>query len=379
MATDHSQRLMPPRATMRSRMSAFRRTEDAVTPVVGTILVLGITIVGMAAVLAWGAPTIEAIQAQNAQVAMVGEFEDLRASSIELSIPDASRIPTVVLPRGTLGIGQGTHIMVTADHASSSCDFHVTNWNNAVPDLQASYSGATCGTPGAGETKTLEVLQVVGSNTVTKTTVANPAAAGTVGITTGDFGQGNWLFRLTNGAANPTIYAQAWLFDTDRVSWTLGTGRGTVAAYYDLGGVFSVDGPATYVEKGPSLQESDAGSSVYSLRLRTLTDSGGSSVITGRGSYQVFLGLVGNYARINGDQGQAYRLRFDLQGDLGESWCNTFLARNDSLAGDPYVEDGTMPCKQSSTTAVRSLTYTRGGTPFTAEVIHASMLVSLGL
>ena len=355
----------------RARAGRALPGDEAVTPVVGTLLILAITIVGMAGILAWGAPTIESIQAQNAQAAIVGEFEELRASAIELSIPDASRIPTVNLPKGSLGVEQGTRVMVTANHATAACDFHVTDWSDTTSPTSVTVALVGCNTVG---TDLLEVLQVAGSNTITK--YSGVAASGAVTVAGVDFTQGNWLFRVTdNAATNPTVRAQAWLFDSDRISWELPTSSGTVAAHYDLGAVFSDDRGSVFLEKGPSLQENEFGANVYALRVRTLTDAGGTSGISGRGAYQVFLGLVGNHVRVDSDE--VYRLRYDFQGDLAESWCGVLMLRNNGLSGAAYAEDDTLRCQQANAAAVRSVVYTKSGTLFALEVIHASMRVTL--
>lgn len=351
----------------RARAGRALPGDEAVTPVVGTLLILAITIVGMAGILAWGAPTIESIQAQNAQSAIVGEFEELRASAIELSIPDASRIPTVNLPKGSLAIEQGTRVMVTANHVTG-CDFRATDWSGASPDTTVSFAGFAC-----TGTTTLEILQVAGSNTITKSTAAPAAAVTVAGV---DFSQGNWLFRLTDGdATDPAVQAQAWLFDSDRISWELPTSSGRVAAHYDLGAVFSDDRGSVFLEKGPSLQENEFGANVYALRVRTLTDAGGTSGISGRGAYQVFLGLVGNHVRVDDD---TFSLRYDFQGDLAEAWCGTLILRNSGLSGAAYTEDGALPCVQADSAAVRSVTYAKSGSAvFALEVIHASMRITL--
>src|SRR5687768_5034094 len=113
-----------------SRRSRAADGESAVTPVIGAILILAITILGIAGVLYWGAPMIDRIQAQNAQVAVVGEFQDLRDASSVLSVPDHSRFPTIVIPRGDLGLEKGTRIMVTSDRDTGNmgCDFRITHW-----------------------------------------------------------------------------------------------------------------------------------------------------------------------------------------------------------------------------------------------------------
>ncbi len=381
---------------MCSRMPARSRpaqepAQEAVSPVVGTLLVLAITVVGMAGIMLWGAPTIEAVQAQNAQVGVVGEFEELRASSIDLSIPDASRIPTVNVARGSLGIEAGTRMMVAADHDASNtgCDFHVTGWNGASPDTTVTVATTGCRTVVASGCTAvqacLEVLEVVGSNTVKRTITTFAGGVATVaGV---DFSRGDWLFRLSDGSAVPAesaIYAQAWLVENDAITWRLSTTNGGVAAAFDLGAVFSSIGDADFVEKGPSLQESEFASGVFAFRLRTLDDTGSVAAVSGRGSHEVFLGLVGNHARI--DRTDVNKLRLDMAGLMSESWCNLFVQRNQVLGTTSYAEDATLPCTQSSASAMRSVTYVRRDpatsavmTPFEVEVLHADIRVTLSV
>lgn len=354
--------------------------ESAVTPVVGTLLVLSITIIGMVGIMAWGAPTIESIQAQNAQVAMVGEFEDLRASSIELSIPDASRIPIINLPRGTLGIERGTRLMVTANHYNAACDLHVTGWNDATPtSVDVQLTGCNDGND------QLEILQVVGSNTISKHSVA--AAGGAVTVAGVDFTTGSWLFRITDGTApGAAVRAQAWLFETERVAWSLPTSSGTVGAFFELGAVFSDDAGAVYLEKAPSLQENEFGANVYALRVRTLSNPGGTTTVSGQGSFQVFLGLVGNHVRVDA---ATYSVRYDFAGDYAESWCGALKLRNSGLAdldanGVPdaaYADQPGYTCQApSNAEAIRSVRYANGSAaPFAFEVIHATMRVTLSV
>ncbi len=110
--------------------------EVAVSAVIGTIMILAITVIGIAGVLYYGAPTIDRIQSRNAQVAMEGSFETLRASVQELSVPDHARYPSINLPSGILGLEPGDRFLITADHDSafSSCDLHVTDWSDAGAD-----------------------------------------------------------------------------------------------------------------------------------------------------------------------------------------------------------------------------------------------------
>src|SRR5687767_12502039 len=82
--------------------------DEAVSPVIGTILILAITVIGIASLLLWGGPTLERVQSQNAAVAMQGEFEGLRDASQELSVPDHSRFPAISMPSGEVSLAPGT-------------------------------------------------------------------------------------------------------------------------------------------------------------------------------------------------------------------------------------------------------------------------------
>ncbi len=62
-----------------------RRRDAAVSPVVGMILVLGISVVGIATVLYWGLPAISNLQASVEFRAVVNQFEDLDSTVDELT------------------------------------------------------------------------------------------------------------------------------------------------------------------------------------------------------------------------------------------------------------------------------------------------------
>src|SRR5688572_28001382 len=151
-----------------SRRSRAPDGESAVTPVVGAILILAITILGIAGVLYWGAPMIDRIQSRNSQVAVVGEFQDLRDASSILSVPDHSRFPTIVIPRGELSLEEGTRIMVTSNRDYDgtandfpNCDFRVTNanWDGSPTSTVSTATTTGCRTTGTS----LKVYSVSGS------------------------------------------------------------------------------------------------------------------------------------------------------------------------------------------------------------------------
>ncbi|MCA1820106.1 MAG: hypothetical protein LC620_08695, partial [Halobacteriales archaeon] len=120
--------------------------DAGVSAVIGTILILAITIVGIAALMLWGGPTIDRVQADNAASAMEGEFEGLRDASQELSVPDHSRFPAVALPRGEIAMTEGTRFLVAANHDAThpTCDLDVKGWAAAAPTSQVTVSATGC-------------------------------------------------------------------------------------------------------------------------------------------------------------------------------------------------------------------------------------------
>jgi hypothetical protein len=362
---------------LHSQRSRAPQSESAVTPVIGAILILAITILGIAGVLVWGAPMIDRIQARNAQVGVVGEFQDLRDASSVLSVPDHSRFPTLVIPRGELSLQEGTRIMVTSDrdyHATltdyPACDFRITNLEQPVA-LPATWtigwSAVGC-RPGA----TVEVYSVSGS------TVVSTGA-------TQDFSQGDWLFRLAHASCiDGGVCAEAWLHSGDQVSWAFESATGLRTVTYESGAIFSLTDGTLFLEREPNLGDTVFGSNYFGLWLRSLTAADYSS-ISGAGSHQVYLSLLGNYDRV--ESSTVTRLRFDFVGDMAESWCNALLARDISLASASYqsqvTDCGVIPSAQTQ----RSVCYSLVTDPctssptsaFTFRFLHARIYTSLSI
>ncbi|HUR25185.1 MAG TPA: hypothetical protein VM327_04120 [Candidatus Thermoplasmatota archaeon] len=372
--------------------------ESAVTPVIGAILILAITILGIGGVLFWGAPVIERIQAQNAQTAVVGEFEELRDSSRDLSVPDHSRFPTIVVPRGDLSLQQGSRFLVTADRDAGfkPCDLHVINWADTTAKTAVTISQTGCRSG-----STVQIYSVSGGTLVAQTV----AVSGTTYTVAGaDFSAGDWLFRLFNAAAPvaecpANICAEAWLHSTDQISWTMASSSGKRTVSFDNGAIFSDSGGALFLEEEAAIGDSIFGSQYYGLWMRSLVASGYSGV-SGAGSHQVYLSLLGNYDRA--DTAGVYRLRFDSTGTLAQGWCNAFLLRNaalpdgsdaDTLPDSSYRSDTGTGSAACGTTAgdsagARSVCYallpsasnsctTTPTTAFTFRFLHARIYTSL--
>ncbi|MES2153999.1 MAG: type IV pilin N-terminal domain-containing protein [bacterium] len=367
-------------------VAPLRTDERGVSPVIGTILILGITIVGIAGVLAYGAPAIDRIQARNAQASMEGSFETLRDDAQEMSVPDHARKPAINLPGGTIDLAAGDRFLIASDHdtAFQYCDLHVSDWSDAGASVTISSTGCrspsvTCTFPMAAGTACLEIDAVAGS-TITRQTAS--LSGGTASVGGADFSKGDWAFRLTDGNANPTVYAEAWLHSADMVRWRMDTATGRYEEFFDGGAVFGQRSGGYYLEKEAPIGDSAFGPGYYGLWLRTLIATGGIYAgVTGAKSHEVSMSLLGVATRV--DEPTVYKLRFDWSGPLAQPWCNSFLLRNQQLGGAGiYTEDGTFNCTAGGSLGLRSLTYTcltcaGAGHPFKFRFLHARIATSL--
>ena len=358
-------------------------SEEAVTPVVGTVMILGITVLGIGAILFWGAPTLQAIQDQNSATAMEGEFQELRRDTLDLTIDKASRLPNVVVEDGTLSIESGTRFLVSSDMWGTvapyaGCSLQIDDWDTGdadsfdirkVPSCSPHSASPQACPPGAN-TWCLEVFSVAGGTTQEKDWSSSGSGPYTISVSDGgvpeDLQSGDWLIRIKDDAADTV--AQAWIISSDRISWELQTSVTDAAIHLEGGAILEKDGVRTFLVKAPAIQEDAFGSGDYVFRLPTyIPDTGGS--ITARATPSVFLGQVGNN-HLRTSTASAEDVRFSFSGDLAEGWCNALLFRNAALTGDPYSVDGA--CTDTTPTVVYE-----PAASFAFELIHARVTARL--
>lgn len=91
----------------------LRAAEDGITPVIGTVLVLAITVTGIGVALFLGAPTIERMQQKAALETVVGQFSEVRGAVQSMQVTGTVRTPAIALPDGVVSLGPGTALTVT--------------------------------------------------------------------------------------------------------------------------------------------------------------------------------------------------------------------------------------------------------------------------
>lgn len=408
-------RLSAPRGTTVGRVSlrsappaavrpSWRHDERGITPVVGTLLVLAITIIGMAAIMFWGAPTIERLRVSNTQSAMVGEFLDIRQSAAQLTIPDAARTPNINVPGGVLGFEPGTRFLISTMYNEASgipsalispdpdptCDFHVTGWADSTPTTVSVPGFPGCGLTVAagavcGSQVCIRVYRVLGASVAEQTVTYSAGSVSLVAPAPGiEFGNSEltWLFRITSNAATPVTFGEAWLISSDLLYWKQHTASGEYESFFDSGAVFSGRGGALYIEERPLVQENMFGTGVFSFWLYAM-DAFEVGEITATGTYQVFVGLLSLHPRV--ESLEVPFVRLDFHGRLAEAWCGGLVVRNNLLgfdgANEGYIEQPGFTCAAGDASGVRSLKYNdpdpRAEFPF--QLVHATLRTSIQL
>jgi hypothetical protein len=382
-------------------MSLFDR-DDAVTPVIGTVIVLAITIMGIGTALYLGTPVLVNLRERAALENVIGQFEQVRAAANDMYIPDESRYPTISIPAGELTLAQGSHVLVTVDEDASGttydgCDFRVQDWSDwdvaAANKVSLTASGcpaiagitnATCNAAAipAATGACFEAYRVNGSAPASWPLCA-ASTAGPCHLTWTVSGaeyslssvlddEADYMFRLTD-STTAVVYAQAWLFHMDRLAWR----TGNVAASYEGGGILAQEGEGYFLASSPLVTEDPPGGPFF-LRLPTMQGSD-HGAFSGSGSHSVGLIMTAGHLRV--DWVAATLIRLDFHGDLAEPWCNAFLLRDQlaSLDGDYYTEDATHLCSGTAEAdGVRSVKYDEPATfrfTLTQTVIHASLLL----
>lgn len=400
--------------------------ESAVTPVIGTILVLAVAVAGIGVAVVVGAPVLRRMQEGAALEATVAQLQQLRAASGRLAAADSSMQMGVSLPGGDIAIVAGTHVMVTtyADSMFSTCDLRFLGWEDGVdkvvtfdfdelacriPAVPTPPSTTACAPTLPGAAITLNgvnvpsprfaCLEAYRNGDFTDNQVDYVASAGQCVPAVGYIicptavtlesvvGRGeDWAFLLTNGEpvgdTDRLVYLESWLMHTDRVVWK----RSSVAAYYELGAIFARSGKSVYLQAQPSFGERipvAGGENEYFLRLPTWQGST-SSAFSGQGVYGIQVTLDGGEVRTSPDANgpDAESIRIDFQGDLASVWCRSLLQRNVGYAEDNSLLQGdparTCSPASGSSDLVRGLIYDLpSGTPSRVlqQVFHGELQV----
>lgn len=244
--------------------------EDAVSPVVGMILVLGISVVGIAAILYWGLPAIDEMKANVEHRSLESQFHELDASIKELVAGTTERTakrwqPT--LNRGSVVMANETEGWVYAVELYNPTKTHSFVYG-AMADGNNQFTIFNNGEAAAnGIVQAFRLNSVTSAETLVVSKTSLPAGVWNAKENWAvNSGRDLYLFD-SNGNAVPirnstikfvvwddtTIIAQAWFVPTGRVDYSLSAGLGTKSVTQNNGAVLSGNGDAFALLSSPPI------------------------------------------------------------------------------------------------------------------------------
>lgn len=246
-------RLREYQARLRHARRGARSGDEGVSPVIGMILVLAISIVGIAAILYWGLPAIDEMKANVEYRSVTTQFTELDATIKELVAGTTEKTAKrwqPALNRGTVTVRNNTEgWLVSTETYNASANFDFVWLDLADGDNQFRIVHQSKNNAGSANldvqsykvegyvitgTTTQTTLNVTGGAAAAPAQMANNATAWAHGAAQGfsvwvkDAGVatpqnlvgGTFKFRVYSGAS---LVAEAWFMNTGRVEYSLPT------------------------------------------------------------------------------------------------------------------------------------------------------------
>jgi FlaG/FlaF family flagellin (archaellin) len=307
------------------RTRRFAGDERAVSPIIGTILVLFIVLLAMAGILVWGVPAIQGLQDHAEFQSMLTQVHQLDAELLTLRDAGTTRPITMSMNQGTLKVLDGSRwvVLATADAAYSPVYF--TKWEGDTGLLAKSL-------PVVATNVTVDKA-VGGTFTRLRAVNCNTGGDCETGLAANQL-KGNTI-RVQFKSAT-LVKAEAWIFDAGRITYDM---DGNSKIHIEMGAIFTEQVSRIYVEAKPSIKEPlytvTPMDSSYLVRAFQLD---GDTSASGKGRHSVYAYLDNNYGTTRGRPliSPAYTVRLQIddagatsaKGPLEEGFCNYFLTQS---------------------------------------------------
>lgn len=335
------------------------RGDAAVSPIIGTILVLAISVLGIVAVSNWGLPAIEAMQAGVQERSTLEQFRNLDATMQQLVSGTAGQTTFKWQPQissGSVDVSENVERWFVAGDAQPSYFF---NWVD-LGSKSNEFNITSAGTSDTPQNMHLHVWQWTGGSKVELQAVA---AQGSCTAWTGQILAGQtkpfWLvtnatscaavpkddvvlsFQLDNEPAGGpvTVYAVGYLADVGRVDWLNNNGFAARHVMDSNGALLT--GPIDQLVVQSLLgvpaprdftnSQGNPATSVF-VRLVKLSGNASFSAVQGAVQHAVYLNLVGSYTMGSTDGMQTTSLYV-----WGDTRGGVYNALNSTADGYRYV------------------------------------------
>lgn len=308
------------------RSRRWARDVQAVSPVIGTVLILFIVLVAMAGIMLWGVPAIQELQEQAEFQSVLSQVVQINAEIRAMRDANAARAPGLTMNHGSIDVEPGSRWVVTYYRNDTFKPTNITGWED-----DASLSALVDGHP---KSVNITLDRALGGTFQSKATV-NDCTTNCV-LTYGAYAlTGNTTRILVK--QNSTVEMESWIFDAGRMTYRMDTLSDFNRIHVEMGGVFTQQGEALFREEKPTIKEPlwDLEPKDTSYLVRALQVEGDSSV-SGKGRYTIQPRLLDTYgvtrARPSVDTTWAVRIQIDdsglanSPGLLEEAYCNHFIS-----------------------------------------------------
>lgn len=276
--------------------------DDAVSPVVGMILVLGISVVGIAGILYWGLPAIDEMKANVEFRTVESQFLDLDGTIKELVAGTTERTAKRWLPslnRGQIHVQNATETWLYATETYNSSATHdftyagFSDGNNAFTITSNSdYALSWVKVEGyvVTGTSTLTTLNVSTVSSSDDQMQASPASSWAIGETKTFY---VWVkdtpthveqplrnltfkFKIYTG---PDLVAEAWYVTTGRIEYQLAAGLGEKRIIENNGAVLTGDAESQALVNTPPLPPPSTTNNIPRFFGRAIVLNGNTSFV----------------------------------------------------------------------------------------------------
>ena len=295
--------------------------EAGVSPVIGMILILAISVLGIIAVTNWGLPAIEQMQTNVEQSNVLNQFRDLDATMEHLISGSAGQ--TTFKWQPSIGIGAvdvnqtanrwlaavdipadlnvtwgqvndtNSNFSLRANNSISSFSVKAWRWDNGVPSELKVFTSSCSGTPSTTFSANTNYVFYLCSNATTPVAV--------------NINNAVLSFAVSSGS---TVVHRAFLVDVGQVHWSSVMGAaGPRHVYATNGGLLSgqaggltVESPLAISPPRDFLNSNSVPST--SLFVRFVKVNGTASFSATRGGvehFSLYLNLVGTYTMATAD------------------------------------------------------------------------------
>lgn len=354
------------------------------------ILVLGISIAGMAAVLSWGLPAIEEMRSNVELRTSLKQFQALDAEVKALAAGQASKTTPKWQPSLQAGYVQ---IMSDVDRWVITTDI-LAGYNMTLFGLDNTTSNSfvlhnhgsaaiaklnVTATKLVGSEETaLAVSTSSGSSTQMDPNTASLAAGAEVTLYVWDpsgpavlFDGVVLRFTITEENGGTSTKSKAWMIDTGSVEYTSETGYATKQVIENNGMIIVGDPTDLYSATEPLIPEprtfTNGATTTRSLFVR-IVQMNGTGSFSGEQIVDVLLNLYGTFTLA--DESDVEGVRITVYGDRQEAWYRYFT--------DPYTDYRFNKVTDTGASGTRSLTslyHNEATVPFQFKMLHSVITV----